>query len=128
VGEVLRGTGIEMLDGAVLLGEVLAAIGVETQMALHRRLVVGDEVEVSDGEGTGTAIVTMITGGCHRLEGIVIPRLPGVVYVGAAVGTVGEAGEGRETRGLVVHPAETPDTIKRTDGPTRRGVLCGIFT
>ena len=116
-------TGIEMQDGVVLLGEVLAAIGVESQMPLHRRLVVGDEVEVevSDEEETGTGTVTMITGGCHHLEGIVILHLPGVVGVGVAVGTVGEAGEGRETQDPAAHPAGTPDTIESTNGSHEMG-------
>jgi len=133
VGEVLRGTGIATQGGAVLLGEVLAVTGVESRMVLRRHLAVGDEVEVSDGEGIGTGIVTTITGGCRRLEGIVILRLPDVVDVVATaetvgtVGTVGEAGEGRETRDLVAHPAETPDTIESA-ADTRGGVLCGIFT
>jgi hypothetical protein len=130
-GSDLGGTGIETLDGVVLLGEVPAVIGVESRMALRQRLVVGDEVVVSDGEEIGTGIVTMITGEYHHLEGIVIPRLPGVVYAEAAaaivgiVGTAEEAGEGRETRDLVVHPAENPDMIERVLDPdgqhTRRG-------
>lgn len=53
----------------------------------------------------------MITGGYHRLEGIVIPRLPDVVRV--AGGTVVEVGEGRETRDLAVRPAETLGTIEQ---------------
>jgi len=121
----------------VLLGEVLVVIGVESRMALHQHLVVGDEVEVgvevSDGEERGIGIVTMITGGYHRLEGIVTLRLPVVVDVEAVVGIVGTvevAGEGRGTRDLVVRPAETPDTIERAVDPdehTRRGALCLIF-
>jgi len=135
VGELLGGTGIETLDGVALLGEVLAVIGVESRMALRRYLVVGDG-EVLDVEETGTGIVMMTTGGCRHPERIVIRHLPDVADVEAAVGTVetaetvGEAGEGREIRGLVVHPAETLDTIERVDDPydhTRRGVLCGIF-
>ena len=127
----LGGTGIETLDGVVLLGEVPAVIGVESRMALRQRLVVGDEVVVSDGEEIGTGIVTMITGGCRHLEGIVIPRLPGVVYAEAVagivgtVGTVEEVGEDRETRDLVAHPAENLDMIERVLDPdgqrTRRG-------
>jgi len=102
-----------MPDGVVLLGGALAAIGGGNQTALRQHLVVGDEAEVSDGEGTETEIatVTMITGGCHRLEGIVILRLPGAVFVG--VGTVGEVEEGRGSQDLVAHPAGTPDMIKR---------------
>jgi len=95
-----------MPDGVVLLGEVLAVIGVENRIALHRHLVVGDEVEVSGVEETGTEIVTMITGGYHHPEGIVTPlRLPGVVDVEVS-------GEGRETRDLAVHPVGIPDTIE----------------
>lgn len=117
----------------VLLGEVLEVIGAESRMPLHRHLVVRDEVEVevSDGGETGTGIVTMITGGYRHPERIVTPHPPGVVGVVAAAGTVGEGGEGRETRDLVVHPAETPDTIERAldrDEHMRRGVLCGLFT
>jgi len=109
-------------------------------MGLHQHLVAGDEVEVgvevSDGEERGIGIVTMITGGYHRLEGIVTLRLPVVVDVEAVVGivetvgTVEVAGEGRGTRDLVVRPAETPDTIERAVDPdehTRRGALCLIF-
>ena len=135
--EDLEGTGIETLDGVVLLREVLVVIGVESRMALHQRLVVGDEVEVLDGEERGIVIVTMITGGCRRLEGIVTLRLPDVVGVEAVagiveiVGTVEVGGEGRGTRDLVVRPAGTPDTIERAVDPdrlhTRRGALCGIF-
>jgi hypothetical protein len=132
-GSDLGGTGIETLDGVVLLGEVPAVIGVESRMALRQRLVVGGEVAVSDGEETGIGIVTMITGGYHHLEGTVIPRLLGAVYGEAAaaaaivgiVGTAEEAGEGRETRDLVAHPAENPDMIERVLNPdgqhTRRG-------
>jgi len=113
VVEYQEGTGIGMLDGVGLLGGVLVVTGVGNQMALRRRLAVGDEVEVSDGGGTGKRIatVTMITGGCHRREGIVILRPPGVV--GVEVGTVGEVEGGRGTRDLVVHPAGTPDMIER---------------
>ena len=96
-------------------------------MALRRHLVAGDEVEFPDGEKTGTVIVTMITGGCRRLEGIVILHLPDVVdaeveTVGIA-GTAGEAGEGRETQDLVVRHAETLDTIK-CPMITREGGYC----
>jgi len=99
-----------MLDG-VVPGEVLAVIGVESRMVLHRHLVVGD-VGVLDGEetGTGTGIVTMISGGYRRPEGIVTLRLSDVVGVE-------EAEDGQETRDLVVHPAETPGTIERTVDP-----------
>ena len=121
-----------MLGGVALLGEVLVVIGVENRMVLHRHLVVGDEVEVSGGEERGIVIVTMITGGYHRLEGIVTLHLPGVVDVEAAVvivETAEVAGEGRGIRDLVVRPAETPDTIERAANPdrhTRKGALCGI--
>ena len=118
----------------VLLGEVLVAIGVGSRMFLHQHSVAGGEVEVLDGEERGIVIVTMITGGYHRLEGTVILRLlPGAVDVEAVVGiveTVEVVGEGRETRDLVVRPAETPDTIERAADPdrrTRRGALCAIF-
>jgi len=113
VVECQGGTGIGILDGVVPLGGVLVVTGVGNQMVLRQRLAVGDEVEVSDGGGTGKRIatVTMITGGCHRREGIVILHPPGVVCV--EVGTVGEAGGDRGTRDLVVHPAGTPDTIER---------------
>ena len=133
LGEDLGGTGIEMLDGAALLGEVLAVIGVGNLIPLHRYLAVGDEVW-APGEGeTGTAIVTMITGGYRHPEGIVIPRLLGVVDVEAAVGTagtVGEAEEGQKTQDLAAHPVETPDTIERAPDPgghTIREPLCGMF-
>jgi len=72
----------------------------------------------------------MITGGCHRLEGIVTLRLPGAVDAEAVVGTVGivetveVAGEGQGTRDLAVRPVGTPDTIERAVDPdmhTRRG-------
>jgi len=131
-GEVLGGIGIEMLDGAVPLGEVLADIGAESRMALHLHLAVEDEVqvEVLDGEEIGTGIVTTTTGGCRRLEGIVIPRLPGVVHAEAVAGTVGivgVAGEGRGTRDLVVHPAETPDTIEGAVGPDEHTIGGGII-
>lgn len=106
------GTETETLDGVALLGGVLAAIGVGNRMALHRHLVVGDEVGVQGGEetGTGTGIVTMISEGCHRLEEIVILPLPGVVH--AEDGTVEVVGDGRGTRDLAVRPAETPVTIE----------------
>lgn len=106
------GTGIETLDGVALLAEVLAVIGVGNQMVLHRHLVVGDEVGVQGGEeiGTGTGIVTMISGGYRRLEEIVILPLPGVVH--AEDGTAEEVGKGRGTRDLAVRPAETPVTIE----------------
>lgn len=123
VGEDPGGTEIETLDGAVLLEEVLAVTGVESRMALRQHLVAGVE-EVLDEEGTGTGIVTTTTGGCPRREEIVTLHLPGVADAEAAAGTVGEAGEGRETRDLVVHPAETLDMIERTVDPyrhTRRG-------
>ena len=110
LGEDLGGTEIEMPDGVVLLGEVLAAIGAGSRMGLHQRSVVEDEVGVPDAEKTGTGIARMITGGYHHLEGIVILRLFGAVD--AEPGTVGQAGEGRETRDLVVHHAGTLDMIK----------------
>ena len=128
VEAALGGTGTETLDGVVLLGEALAAIGVESRMPPHRRLVVGDGVGVSDGEGTKTGTVTTITGGYPHLEGIVILLLPGVVDAEAAaaetVVTVEEVGKGRETQDLEVHHAETPDMIERVvdpDGHTRMG-------
>lgn len=109
------GTGIETLDGVALLGEVLVVTGAGNRMAPRQHLVVGDGVEeVLDGGGTGTGIgigtVMMITGGCHRLGGIVILHLPGVVRVVEA--TVVEVGEGQGTRGLAVRPAEIPGTIE----------------
>lgn len=111
--EYQGGTGIGMLDGVVLLGGALVVTGVGNQTALHQHSAVGDGLEVSGGGGTGKKIATatMITGGCRRLEGIVILRLPGVV--GVEVGTVGEVEGGRGTRGLVVHPAGTPDMTER---------------
>jgi len=117
-------TGIEMPDGAALLREVLVVIGVESRIPLRRHLVAGDEVEVLDGEETGTETVTMITGGYHHLEGIATLHLPGVVDVEVS-------GGGRKTRDLAVHPAETPDTIERAVGSDdmRRGVLLyAMFT
>ena len=120
----MGGTGIETLDGVALLGEVLVAIGVENRMPLHLHLVVGeDEAGAPDEGGTGTAIVTMITGGCHHPGGTVIPRLPGVAGVEAAtVGIVEEVEEGQKTQDLAAHPAETPDTIEYAICPdTRHG-------
>jgi len=130
VVEGLGGTGIETLDGVVLLGEVPAVTGAENLMPLHRRLAVGGVVAAPDEGGTGTAIVTMIIGGYHHPEGIVIPRPPGVAVVEAVVGTAGEAEGGQKTQDLVAHPAGTPDTIERaidTDGRTIREALCGMF-
>jgi len=123
-------TEIEMLDGVVLLGEVLAVIGAGNPMPLHRHSAVGDEVWALGEGGTGTAIVTMITGGYRHPEGIVIPLLPGVVDVEAVVGTAGEVEEGQKTRDLAAHPAETPDTIEcaiNSDGHTIREGLCAMF-
>ena len=135
VGVDWGGTGIETLDGVVLpvvlLGEVLAVIGVENLMPLHRRLVAGDEVEVPDVEETGTATVTMIIGGYRHPEGIVILHLPGAVDVEVVVGTVGTAGEvggGQRIQDLAAHPAETPDTIECAIDPddhTIRGHYAG---
>jgi len=114
-----------MPDGAALLGEAPVVIGVESRMLLHPHLVVGDGVEVLDGEGTKTGIVMMIIGGYRHLDAIVTLRLPGVVDAAAGtVVTVEEAGEGRETQDLEVHHAGTPDMIERavdTDRHTRRG-------
>jgi len=110
----VRGTGIGTPDGVAHLGEVRVVIGAENPMVLHQRLVVGDGVEVSAEVKTekGKGTVTMITGGYHRPEGIVILHLPDVAHV--EDGTVGEAGEGRGTRDLAVRPAETPGTIERS--------------
>ena len=99
----------------VLLGEVLVVTGVESPMALHLRLVGGDEVEVLDGEERETGIVTMNIGGYRRPEGIVTLRLPDVVRVE----TVEVAEEGRGTRDLAARPAEIPDTIERAVGSDR---------
>lgn len=112
------GTGIETLDGAAHLEEVLVVIGAENRIPLHLRLEVGDAAVVSDGEGTGTRTVTRITGGYHRLDGIAILRLPVAVHV--VDGTVEEAGEGRETRDLAARPAETPGMTEHT---TQIGML-----
>ena len=136
VGEALGRTEIGTLDGAVPPGEVLADIGAESRMAPHRHLAVEDEVEVLDGEESGSGTVTMTIGGYHRLEGIAILRLPGVDAEAVAgtvetVGTVGAVGEGRGTRDLVVHPAETPGMIERIidpDGHTGRGGIIWSFT
>jgi len=110
------GIGTETLDGVALLGEALVVIGVENRTP-PRPYLVGDEVEVWDGEGTGIETVTMNTGGYHRLEGVVIlplPLLPDVVGVG---GTARELGEGRETRDPVAHPVDLPGTIERAVNP-----------
>ena len=102
-------------------------------MPLHQHLVVGDEVEApgEGGTGTATATVTMTTGGYRHHEGIVIPRLPGVVDVAAGtVGTAGEVEEDQKTQDLAVHPAETPDTIERALDPggyTMKEALCAMF-
>ena len=128
MGEDLEGTGSETLDGVVLLEEVLVVTGVESRMVLHQHLEVGDEVEVWDGEKRGIGIVTMTTGGYHRLEGIVTLRLPGVVDVVVwIVETVGVAGKGRGTRDLVVRPAEILDTIERAVDPDRHARRGGIM-
>jgi len=128
VREGLGGRGTETLVGVALVGEALAVIGAENRMALRRHSVLGDEAGVWGAEGTGIVIVTTITGGYRHLEGtVILHRLPDVVDAEA---TVGEVGEGRETRDLVVRPAETPDMIELSADPvpcTRRGVLCGIF-
>lgn len=87
--EGLEGRETETLGGVALLGEVLAVIGVESLMPLHRRSAVGDEVEAPGEGGTGTAIVTTTTGGYRHHEWIVIPRLPDVVDVEVAVETAG---------------------------------------
>lgn len=111
---VLRlGTGIETPAGLALLEGVLVDIGGESRMALRQHSAIEDGVEVLDEEGTGiaTATVTMISGGCHHLEGIATLHLPGVLDAGLR--TVGEVGGGRETPDPVVHPAENPDTIER---------------
>lgn len=125
LGEHLVGTGIETLDGAAPLEEVLAVIGVENRMRLHRHLEVGDEVGVLGGEEIGTVTATTITGGCRRLEGTVIPPLPDVdaeaVGIVGIVEIVGEAEEGQKTQDLAAHPVGTPDTIERTVGPDKRG-------
>lgn len=128
VGEVLGGTGIETPDGVVPLEEVPGDIGAESQTVLHQRSVVEDEVgvevEVLDEEERETGTVTMITGGYHHLEGIVILRLPGVV--GVVAGSVGAAGEGQETQDLVVRPAEASGMIERRVDlrGTREGGYC----
>jgi len=94
---------------------------VESRTHHHRHLVVGDEVEVLDGEETKTGTVTTIIEGYRHLEEIVILHLPGAVDVEPAgtVVTVGEAGEGREIQDLGVHHAGTPDTIERAVDPDR---------
>ena len=109
-------------------------------MALHQHSVVGDGVGVSGAEGgretgglgtgrgrgkeRGKETVTMTIEGYHRLEGIVILRLPDVDV--EATWTVGEVGEGPETRGLAVHLAGTLDMIERAvdpDGHASGGIM-----
>ena len=131
-------TGIETLDGVPRPGEVQVVIGVESRMALHQHSVVGDGVGVSGaeggkgigslgtgrGKGRGKETVTMTIEGYHHLEGIVILRLPGVDV--EATWTVGEVGEGPETRGLAVHLAGTLDMIERAvdpDGHASGGIM-----
>ena len=68
----------------------------------HWHLAVEDEVEVLDGEESGSGTVMMTIGGYHRLEGIAILRLPGVdveavAGIAETVGTMGAVGEGRGT-------------------------------
>lgn len=107
------GTGIETPAGVVLLGGVLVDTGGESPTALRQHSPAEGGVEVSNGEETGnaTAIVMMISGGCHHLEGIATLHLSDVL--GAGLRTVGGVGGGREALDPVVHPAETPDTIER---------------
>jgi len=132
LGEI--GIGIGTLGGVVLLGEAPVVIGVGSRMALRLRSAAGGGV-VLDGEGIAIVIVTMITGGYHRLAGTVTHRLPDVVdvVVEGIVGTAEVAGEGRGTRDLVAHRAEILVTTELVVDPDRRrrammGVLCRIST
>jgi len=120
----LGGIGIETLGGVVLLGEAPVVIGVGSRMALRLHLVAGDGA-VLDGEGRGRGIVTTITGGYHRLAGIVTHRLPGVVdvVVEGTVETAEGAGEGQGTRDLVVHRAEILVTTELAVDPGRRATM-----
>lgn len=132
--EGLDGIGTETLGGVVLLREVPVVIGVGSRMARRRHSVVGDGA-VLYGERRGTEIVTTITGGCHRLEGIVTLRLPDVVDVEVVatveivgiVGTAEGAGEGRGTRDLVAHPAEILVTIELVVDPDKHARRWGYY-
>ena len=132
LGEIGIGIGIGTLGGVALLEEAPVVIGVGSLMALRLRSAAGDGV-VLDEEGIAIVIVTMITGGYHRLAGITTHRLPDVVVVVVeeTAETAEGAGGGRGIQDLVVHRAEilvTTELAVDTDRRAMMGVLCRIST